>query len=191
MNDKPLPEGTDSFQNYHQRNCKICRHPDRPAIEFDYLHWQTPHHIALEYDVPWRSVYRHAHALGLPAQRRRNLRSSVEFIIEKSSHPAPTAGEVVRAIQLYARMDDEGRIIEVPKTQMIVISRDGAQPEISGSNRAQIEQNATSNPQLIAPERPFLPQEPPPALQTGLGSPENGYAGVETLVPTQRSQLDN
>lgn len=191
MNDNPLADETDSFRSYHQRNRKICRHPDRPAIEFDYLPWQMPHHIALEHDVPWRSVYRHAHALGLPAQRRRNLRSSVEFILEKSSHPAPTAGEAIRAIQLYARMDDEGRIVEVPKTQMIVISRDGGHPEIAAANPAQNGQDATSNPQLGAPERPFCSQEPGAPLQLRPSWPENTDTDVETLMPAQPSQLDN
>jgi hypothetical protein len=107
------------------------------------------------------------------------------------SHPAPTAGEVVRAIQLYARLDDEGRIIEVPKTQRIVISRDGGQPEISAANPAQIGQHATSNPQLMAPEEPLLPQEPGLTLQIQLNSPENTHADAGILVTMRPSQLDN
>jgi hypothetical protein len=132
MNDKHSEPASESFESYHQRNCKICRHPDRPAIEHDFLHWRSPDRIAREYDVPWRSIYRHAHAVKLYDRRRRNLRSSVELLVEGASRVEPTADGVFRAIQLYARMNDAGEIREIPKTQVIVISRDGIPPGTAG-----------------------------------------------------------
>lgn len=115
---------SESIDTYHSRNCKICRHPERAAIEYDFLHWRNAGKIAEEYNLPWRAVYRHAHAAGLFDRRRRNLRSSLEFLIEGASRVEPSVDGVIRAVQLYARLNDEGRFIEAPKTQHIVISRE-------------------------------------------------------------------
>jgi hypothetical protein len=114
----------ESIDTYHSRNCKICRHPERAAIEYDFLHWRNAGKIAEEYSLPWRSVYRHAHAAHLFDKRSRNLRSSLEFLIEGASRVEPSADGVIRAVELYARLDDEGRLRDVPKTQRIVISRE-------------------------------------------------------------------
>lgn len=135
MHDTHPTQASESFESYHQRNCKICCHPDRAAIEYDYLHWRSPERIARDYDIPWRAVYRHAHAVSLVDRRRRNLRSSLEFLIEGASRVEPTPDGVLRAVQLYARMNEAGELLEVPKTQVIVISRDGMPP---GSTTAAI-----------------------------------------------------
>jgi len=121
----PILSSTESFESYHRRNCKICRHPDRAAIEFDYLNWRSPEFIAREYDFSPRSLHRHAHALGLAKTRKISLRSSLELIIEHAGSTPPGPDNIIRAIQLYARMNDEGQIIDTPKTQVIVIAKDG------------------------------------------------------------------
>lgn len=157
MNNKPLPEGTDSFQSYHQRNCKICRHPDRPAIEYDFLNWRSPDHIAYDYKFSTRSLYRHANALNLFEKRRRNLRSSLELIIETAGRVPATADSVLRAIQLYARMNDDGELVEVPKTQVIVISRDSTPTPTPIASAAKIVQNVAPKAHLTELRAPFEP----------------------------------
>ncbi len=69
----------------HERKCVICHHPERETIEEFFVRWQQPHRMAQEYDLPVRSLYRHAHATGLFAARRRNLRSVLEYILEDAS----------------------------------------------------------------------------------------------------------
>lgn len=124
---------TESLDSYHARNCKICRHPDRAAIEFDYLQWRSPEYIAKEYAFSMRSLYRHVHAVGLVQRRRRNLRASLELAIEGVGKATPTIEGVLKAVQLYARMNEAGEIQEIPKTQVIVISKDGSQPVLPSS----------------------------------------------------------
>ena len=59
-----------SSLSYHERNCTICRHPDRDAIEEAFLQWRSVSNIRHEFHLPSRtSLYRHAHALGLFARR--------------------------------------------------------------------------------------------------------------------------
>jgi hypothetical protein len=98
--------------NHHRRHCTICKHPFRTAIEEEFLHWASPDSISHHYDVGWRSVYRHAHALGLFDQRGRNLRSALGHIIEHANHVSPTADTVVRAIRAYACVNKSGKWIE-------------------------------------------------------------------------------
>jgi hypothetical protein len=100
----------------HQRICTICHHEDRYWIEQDFLHWVSPPEIARHYELPDRfTVYRHAHALGLFALRKRKLRSALEFVIESADGVQPTAAGLVCAIRAYARITDDGEWIDTPK----------------------------------------------------------------------------
>jgi len=50
----------------HARRCCICSHPDRDAIEGDFIRWHSVELIAREYKIATRkSIYRHAHCTGL------------------------------------------------------------------------------------------------------------------------------
>jgi hypothetical protein len=68
----------------HQHLCSVCNHPDREAIEADFLRWGRPSQIAVTYNIRDRSsMYRHAHATGLFALRTRNLRWILERMLER------------------------------------------------------------------------------------------------------------
>jgi hypothetical protein len=100
----------------HQRICTICHHEDRYWIEQDFLRWVSPSEIARHYELPDRlTVYRHAHAMGLFALRKRKLRSALEFVIESADGVQPTAAGLVCAIRAYARITDDGEWIDIPK----------------------------------------------------------------------------
>ena len=58
----------------HEYHCRICSHCKREEIEQAFVTWNSPVRISKEYGVSRDSVYRHAHALGLMAKRRRNVR---------------------------------------------------------------------------------------------------------------------
>ena len=106
----------------HARICSICCHPDRDAIEEDFIHWHSPSDIAFDYHLPDRSsVYRHAHATGLFARRRRNLRFVLERLLERVDKVKVTAHAVIRAVRAYTRINDAGEWIE-PPTRIIVSS---------------------------------------------------------------------
>jgi hypothetical protein len=106
----------------HSRKCEVCRHPQREAIEEEFLHWHHPENIVDEYELNSRSsLYRHALAFGLYNQRRRNLRDSLELVVQEAERTTPTADAVIRAVRACSCITDEGRWIEPVKR--VIVSR--------------------------------------------------------------------
>jgi hypothetical protein len=107
MPEKPISLGR------HETNCKVCQHPERLAIEEEFVSWKSPSKIAKDWKFRDRTMlYRHAWATGLMAKRRRNVRSALEHIIEKGTDVEVTAGAVVQAVIAYAKINSEGRLVE-------------------------------------------------------------------------------
>jgi len=49
----------------HTRKCTVCNHPEREAIEEEFLRWRSPKDIADDYGFSdYSSIYRHARAAG-------------------------------------------------------------------------------------------------------------------------------
>ena len=97
----------------HKRNCSICHHPQREEIEEEFVAWSSPESLARQYALSDRaSVYRHAHALGLFVQRRRNVRAALERIIEKAADVDVTSAAVVSAIQALSKINAAGQWID-------------------------------------------------------------------------------
>jgi hypothetical protein len=97
----------------HQRNCSVCAHGERESIEADFLSWRSSAAIAKEYGLSDRSsMYRHAHALGLFEQRRKNVRAALETLIEKAGDVEVTSSAVVAAVQAYAKINAAGQWID-------------------------------------------------------------------------------
>ena len=86
----------------HEYHCRICSHSERDEIEQAFVTWNSPVRISKEYGVSRDSVYRHAHALGLMAKRRRNVSSALERIIEQAGEVEASAAAVVSAVAAYA-----------------------------------------------------------------------------------------
>lgn len=104
----------------HERQCKICRHPDRATIEEDFRRWREPYYIVEEYSLPSRSaLYRHAQATGLMARRRRNLRGVAERILENVGNATFTADAILRAMRVFAHITEDGKWIEPPKRTIV------------------------------------------------------------------------
>ena len=120
------PESETPLQR-HERKCIICHHPERETIEEFFVRWQQPHRMAQEYDLPVRSLYRHAHATGLFAARRRNLRSVLEYILEDASVTQVTGDCIVRAVRAYTCLTDDNKWVE-PATHVIVSPGSAAPP---------------------------------------------------------------
>jgi hypothetical protein len=99
--------------NRHKAHCSICVHPQREEIERAFIDWVSPAKIAAEFKLRDRySIYRHAHALNLFPQRDRNLRAPLSRFIERADEAPVTAGAVMQAITLFARINARGELVE-------------------------------------------------------------------------------
>jgi hypothetical protein len=82
----------------------ICKHPDREAIEEQFVHWVHADRIVEDHDLPSQTnLYRHARATGLFSLRRCNVRSALEHLIEESIHAPVTGDTVIRAVRASSR----------------------------------------------------------------------------------------
>ncbi len=115
----------------HARRCSVCSHPDRDAIEGDFIRWRSPELIARDYKIPDRSsIYRHAHSTGLFAWRRLELGRVLEGILEASEHlPLESADVIIRAARIYSHLDEHGNWFEPARINFIL---SGPAPAIYG-----------------------------------------------------------
>ena len=119
----PKPDSPYSLGR-HTRKCSVCNHPDREAIEQEFLRWYAPQDIARDHDIPYASaIYRHAHATGLFERRRATIRLALEPLIEQATGVEATADSVVRAIRTYAQLNDAGQFVNTPSQVVYHIVR--------------------------------------------------------------------
>ena len=111
-NTSPVSLAKPTSPGRHEYHCRICSHPKRVEIEQAFVTWNSPARISKEYGVSRDSVYRHAHALGLMAKRRRNVRSALERIIEKAGDVEASAAAVVSAVAAYAKINANGQWVD-------------------------------------------------------------------------------
>ena len=118
------PSRTPPDFSRHSRRCSICQHPDRDAIEGDFIRWRSPELIAREYTLANRtSIYRHAHCTGLFAWRRRELGRVLEGMLENHEHiPLEASDAIVRAARVYAHLDENGNWFEPTRTNFVFTS---------------------------------------------------------------------
>jgi hypothetical protein len=101
----------------HERDCKICAHPDREEIEREFSEWKPVAVIAKERHISRPSLYRHLRALNLFERRDRNIKSALANFIEKGFRVRVTASSFVAAIQAYSKINSEGAWID--KTEQV------------------------------------------------------------------------
>ena len=113
MAKRETTEGQPVNLGRHKRCCTICAHEECAEIEAAFVAWESPVRITQEYGLADRtSIYRHAHALGLMAKRKRNMRAALEKIIERAGEVEVTSSAVVAAVQAYAKINAEGQWID-------------------------------------------------------------------------------
>jgi len=96
----------------HQSQCTICAHSQLKEIERDFISWKSPAKIATEYKLRDRSaLYRHAHAMDLFSKRVRNLQAALGRLIERIDDVRPSAGAIVQAVALSARINARGEFV--------------------------------------------------------------------------------
>jgi hypothetical protein len=111
----------------HSRRCSICPHPDRDAIEGDFVRWRSPIMIAEDYGLEDRSsIYRHVHATGLFARRAREVAHTMEKYLELVDHHSPSEpgpfdlDAITRAVRVYSHLDHDGRWVEPIRTHCVL-----------------------------------------------------------------------
>jgi hypothetical protein len=108
----PKPDSPTSLGR-HERKCEVCNHPDREAIEQEFLRWYDVEDIAIDHDITnTSSIYRHAHAAGLFEQRRQTIGVALEPLIEQATGVRATASSVISAVRTYARVNSAGQWID-------------------------------------------------------------------------------
>jgi hypothetical protein len=119
----------------HARRCCICSHPDRDAIEGEFVRWASPRRLAKDYHIADRvSLYRHAHATGLFPRRKREFARVLEDILECVEHSSleESADVIIRAARVYAHLDENGNWFEPPRTHIILTGP--APPQFAGNS---------------------------------------------------------
>jgi hypothetical protein len=110
----------------HQRKCVVCRHPDRDAIEEEFIHWHDVWYLAKEYSIQdYRSIYRHARVFGLIERRRENRRYMLDRILE--TFPKVSAQAVIQALRAYTCLTDDNRWVEPPTRVEYAVTTNRAQ----------------------------------------------------------------
>jgi hypothetical protein len=108
---------------YHQIRCTICNHPEREAIEQDFLHWARPAAITHEYQLgDRRAIRRHARAFGLFERRAAQAQHTLGFIIEQADGVTATADSIIRAVRALSCLDENGHWTE-PTRRVIITHR--------------------------------------------------------------------
>jgi hypothetical protein len=121
----------------HSRRCIICHHPEREAIEEEFVHWRSPSRLAHDYKLAdYRTVYRHARAAGLLLQRRERLHSALDAFVESVDDVTFTGDTILRAMRAYSCIDSHGRWTEIPTQVQFSTSNDAhpTQPSPRTSN---------------------------------------------------------
>ena len=116
----------------HSRRCIICHHPEREAIEEEFVHWRAPWKLSQDYKLnDYRTVYRHARAAGLLLQRRERLHSALDAFVESVDDVTFTGDTILRAMRAYSCIDSHGRWTEIPTQVQFSTSTDPHPPQPS------------------------------------------------------------
>jgi hypothetical protein len=116
----------------HARRCVVCAHPDRDAIEGDFIRWSSPSAMAKTYKIADRaSIYRHAHSTGLFNPRKREVGRVLETVLENVEQcPIDSFDTIIRAARLYTHLDDRGNWTEPPRITYFIA---GPPPDLVGA----------------------------------------------------------
>jgi hypothetical protein len=136
----------------HSRKCIICHHPEREAIEEEFLHWRAPWKLAEDYNIAdYRTIYRHARAAGILLKRRENLHSALDAFVEAVDDVKFTPDSILRAMRAYSCIDRHGRWTEIP-TQVHISTFHDVHPTQSPAPYAKNDSTAASDILDIVPQ---------------------------------------
>jgi hypothetical protein len=140
----------------HARRCIICSHPDRDAIEGDFVRWNSPSQIAKSYKIADRaSIYRHAHSTGLFDRRKRELGRVLETVLENVDQcPADRFDTIIRAARLYTHLDNNGVWAEPPRIACFIAGPPPGTPDSQRSLLAKRKTRGAKSMRLLTATQP-------------------------------------
>ena len=154
----------------HTRRCNVCRHPHRKEIEQEFLRWRSPDRIAQEYNIPdHSSIYRHVHATGIFARRRKAVRAALEPIIECAEFVRVTASSLVKAIYAHTHITEDGEWVNHPTQHTVIVQHVNVPPENNPSDASGTPSPTTAPPiaQPAAKNSPSPPHSHPASPDEG------------------------
>jgi len=175
----------------HSRRCIICHHPEREAIEEEFVHWRAPWKLSQDYKLAdYRTVYRHARAAGLLLQRRERLHSALDAFVESVDDVTFTGDTILRAMRAYSCIDSHGRWTEIPTQVQFSTSHDAHPPQ---SPSPYPKNNSTAASDVIDINSDEESEEDPEdeleealaSLSTSSKSPSRGDATFCAATPAQ------
>jgi hypothetical protein len=156
----------------HTRRCNVCRHPHRKDIEDEFLRWRSPDRIAQDYKIPdHSSIYRHVHATGIFARRRKAVRAALEPIIECAQYVKVTSSSLVKAVHAYAHINEHGEWVNHPTQHTVIVQH------INVSEKG--DPSATSEP----PSPAAAPPVAHPATKDSPSPPPGNPQGSDASAP--------
>jgi hypothetical protein len=191
----------------HQRLCEVCKHPACFLIREAFLQWTSPEVIMQKYGLKSRAtIYHHAHAFQLFAQRDRTLRFALGHIIEQADRVNVTARDVIHAAFTYAHVNDDGLWVQPVSKSEIVVSKNEAastQESFRGSGASLVRSAAKPAARRRAAKHIAAPQGPaePPQeleaevhaayLQAAAPDPAGPFRGVAEAEKVQIRLIHN
>ncbi len=112
--------------SHHSGKCSICHHPDRRAIEVDFIHWVRPSSIAWEFDISASAICRHARANRLYDLRAEKYIEALDLVVENAQGATVNGDMIIRAIRTATHFRASGQWVEPPKRVIYSIDRDPA-----------------------------------------------------------------
>jgi hypothetical protein len=106
-----------TIQKQHSAKCKLCKHPERKAIEESYLGGDSAYDIEIEYPgIDHACVYAHVKMFGLDDKRDNSSLTKIRKLLERAGTKRIklTEGSVVKLIELQAKIT--GELIERHKS---------------------------------------------------------------------------
>ena len=173
--------------SHHQRKCTICRHPDRETIEEMFVHWHSASRIYSRFMLPDRStIYDHAHATGLYAKRRRNLRYALEHVIERADQCDISSHGIVAAIKAYASLTTSGEWIE-PARRVIYTSISSSEASPRAAAHPSPNYSSNKNAAYAYPQPKSYPSDYPAGYDPSDGwwaysAAQSRCAGADSLT---------
>lgn len=173
--------------SHHQRKCTICRHPERETIEEMFVHWHSASRIYSRFMLHDRSaIYDHAHATGLFAKRRRNLRYALEHVIERADQCDISSHGIVAAIKAYASLTTSGEWVE-PARRVIYTSISSSEASPRATAHPSPNYSSNKNAAYAYPQPKSYPSDYPAGYDPSDGwwaysAAQSRCAGADSLT---------
>lgn len=123
-----------TLQKQHASKCKLCKHPERKAIEESYLSGDSAYEIEIEYPgIDHACVYAHVKMFGLEDKRDNSSLTKIRKLLERAGTKRIklTESSVVKLIELQAKIT--GELIERHKndTKMTLDLTEAVQRQVN------------------------------------------------------------